>query len=408
MCLYDIIIDSIHVYKYFFKKYQAKQGRYTKKLKKNDIRIENLNKSFDGEKVLNNINLTINDGEFFTILGPSGCGKTTLLRMIAGFISPDSGAIYLGDKNIVNLPPNKRNVNTIFQKYALFPHLTVYENVAFTMRIKRFPENQIKSEVSKYIDLVGLQDHINKKPNQLSGGQQQRVSIARALINKPGVLLLDEPLSALDAKLRQNLLIELDNIHDEVGITFIFITHDQQEALSISDRIAVMNEGNILQVGTPVEVYEAPVNSFVADFLGDNNFFEGEIVSIIDDTFARLKNPILGEITIEMDKKVNIGDYVRVSIRPEKLKLSKAMPGHSIKNPNILKVYVHEVIYSGFQSKYFVWINNNKEMPFKIFKQHAIYFDEEDEEVVWWDEEAYIYWDADDGFLVEVIQNEGR
>ena len=215
---------------------------------KKDIKIENINKSYDGVQVLKNINLTIQDGEFFSILGPSGCGKTTLLRMIAGFIEPDSGAIYLGDEDLTSLPPNKRNVNTIFQKYALFPHLTVYENVAFPLRIRKIDEATIDTEVKKFVKMVGLSEHINKMPNQLSGGQQQRVSIARALINKPGVLLLDEPLSALDAKLRQNLLIELDNIHDEVGITFIFITHDQQEALSISDRIAIMNEGRFYKL----------------------------------------------------------------------------------------------------------------------------------------------------------------
>ncbi len=363
---------------------------------KKDIKIENINKSYDGVQVLKNINLTIQDGEFFSILGPSGCGKTTLLRMIAGFIEPASGAIYLGDENLTSLPPNKRNVNTIFQKYALFPHLTVYrmiagfiepasgaiylgdenltslppnkrnvntifqkyalfphltvyENVAFPLRIRKVDEATIDTEVKKFVKMVGLSEHINKMPNQLSGGQQQRVSIARALINKPGVLLLDEPLSALDAKLRQNLLIELDNIHEEVGITFIFITHDQQEALSISDRIAIMNEGNniheevgitfifithdqqealsisdriaimnegkVLQVGTPAEVYEAPADAFVADFIGENNFFEGEVIEVKDKEYAVLKNDKLGELIFETDKPVKVGDFVQVSIR---------------------------------------------------------------------------------------------
>lgn len=372
---------------------------------KKDIRIENINKSFDGIQVLKNINLEIKDGEIFSILGPSGCGKTTLLRMIAGFTEPDSGVIYLGDENITNIAPNKRNVNTIFQKYALFPHLTVYENVAFPLRLKKVDNKIIDKEVKKFVKLVGLEAHINKMPNQLSGGQQQRVAIARALINKPGVLLLDEPLSALDAKLRQNLLIELDLIHEEVGITFIFITHDQQEALSISDRVAVMNKGEILQVGTPTEVYEAPADLFVADFIGENNFFEGEVTEILDEEFAKLKNENLGELVFEMDKKVKIGDKVRVSIRPEKIKLSKNIPTAVNENEkiNILKVYVNEVIYSGFQSKYFVFINNNKDLGFKVFKQHSVYFDDNDKETIWWDEEAYIAWDADDGFLVEVI-----
>lgn len=270
--------------------------------------------------------MDIKDGEIFSILGPSGCGKTTLLRMIAGFTEPDGGVIYLGDEDITKLPPNKRNVNTIFQKYALFPHLTVYENVAFPLRLKKIDDATIDSEVKKFVKLVGLSEHINKMPNQLSGGQQQRVSIARALINKPGLLLLDEPLSALDAKLRQNLLIELDLIHEEVGITFIFITHDQQEALSISDRIAVMNKGEILQVGTPAEVYESPADSFVADFIGENNFFEGTVTEIMDKEFAKLYNEKLGSLVFEMDKPVKVGDRVKVSIRPEKIKLSKTMP----------------------------------------------------------------------------------
>lgn len=371
-----------------------------------DISLRNIVKSFDGVKVLKNINLDIKDGEIFSILGPSGCGKTTLLRMIAGFTDPDEGVIYLGNQDITKLPPNERNVNTIFQKYALFPHLSVYENVAFPLKLKKVNKDIIDKEVKKFIKLVGLSEHIDKMPNQLSGGQQQRVSIARALINKPGVLLLDEPLSALDAKLRQNLLIELDLIHEEVGITFIFITHDQQEALSISDRIAVMNQGEILQIGTPAEVYESPADAFVADFIGENNFFDGTVTEVLNETFARLHNNELGDLVFEMDKPVKVGDRVKVSIRPEKIKLYKNMPTIANEMVNVLKVYVNEVIYSGFQSKYFVFLNNNKELPFKVFKQHAVYFDDNDEDVVWWDEDAYIAWDADDGFLVEVISDE--
>lgn len=371
-----------------------------------DISLRNIVKSFDGVKVLKNINLDIKDGEIFSILGPSGCGKTTLLRMIAGFTDPDEGVIYLGNQDITKLPPNERNVNTIFQKYALFPHLSVYENVAFPLKLKKVNKDIIDKEVKKFIKLVGLSEHIDKMPNQLSGGQQQRVSIARALINKPGVLLLDEPLSALDAKLRQNLLIELDLIHEEVGITFIFITHDQQEALSISDRIAVMNQGEILQIGTPAEVYESPADAFVADFIGENNFFDGTVTEVLNGTFARLHNNELGDLVFEMDKPVKVGDRVKVSIRPEKIKLYKNMPTIANEMVNVLKVYVNEVIYSGFQSKYFVFLNNNKELPFKVFKQHAVYFDDNDEDVVWWDEDAYIAWDADDGFLVEVISDE--
>lgn len=373
---------------------------------KKDIKIVNINKSFDGVPILKNINLEIEEGEFFTIIGPSGCGKTTLLRMIAGFISPDSGAIYLGDQDIIDLPPNLRNVNTIFQKYALFPHLNVYENVAFSLRIKKIDDKIIDEEVKKYLKLVGLEEHSEKMPNQLSGGQQQRVSIARALINKPGVLLLDEPLSALDAKLRQNLLIELDLIHDEVGITFIFITHDQQEALSISDRIAVMNKGEILQVGTPAEVYEAPANPFVADFLGENNFFSGKVIEIINEELAKIIVDGLGEIIIEQDRKVKIGDKVNISLRPEKIRLSKESLKNKKNTVNSLAVYVDEYIYSGFQSKYYVHLKENKNLKFKIFLQHAAFFDDNDTGAIWWDEDAYISWDAYDGYLVEVVSNE--
>lgn len=377
-------------------------------MEKKDIKIVNINKSFDGVPILKNVNLEIEQGEFFTIIGPSGCGKTTLLRMIAGFISPDSGAIYLGDENIIDLPPNLRNVNTIFQKYALFPHLNVYDNVAFSLRLKKTDEKIVDEEVKKYLKLVGLEEHSKKMPNQLSGGQQQRVSIARALINKPGVLLLDEPLSALDAKLRQNLLIELDLIHDEVGITFIFITHDQQEALSISDRIAVMNKGEILQVGTPAEVYEAPANPFVADFLGENNFFSGRVTEIINDELAKINIEGLGEIITEQDRKVKVGDFVNISLRPEKIRLSKTKLNNTKNTVNSFAVYVDEYIYSGFQSKYYVHLKENEDLKFKIFLQHAAFFDDNDKEAIWWDEDAYISWDAYDSYLVEVVSDEKK
>ena len=376
-------------------------------MEKKDIVIKGLSKSFDGVQVIKNIDLEIKAGEFFSILGPSGCGKTTLLRILAGFIEPDTGTVYLGDKDITNLPPNLRSTNTIFQKYALFPHLTVYENIAFPLRMKKMDSDYIDTEVKKMLKMIDLEEHASKKPNQLSGGQQQRVSIARALVNKPEVLLLDEPLSALDAKLRQNLLIELDNIHEEVGITFIFITHDQQEALSISDRIAIMNKGKVLQVGTPAEVYESPADMFVADFIGENNFIEGEVVSIDSETCATLKHEKLGEIRFEMDREVKVSDRVKVSIRPEKIRVTRKPPKNLGKIHNVVKVYVDEVIYTGFQSKYFVWLNGEKDMLFKAFKQHAIFF-EDDESSVKWDEEAYISWNSEDSYLVEVDANEKR
>ncbi|MDR2471045.1 MAG: ATP-binding cassette domain-containing protein, partial [Treponema sp.] len=206
-----------------------------------DVAIEGVSKSFGDFRALNSVSLAIQKGEFFSLLGPSGCGKTTLLRIIAGFESPDSGAVTFDGRDILPLPPNRRPVNTVFQNYALFPHLSVFENVAFPLRLKKKPGARTGSQVKDYLKLVQLEAHAHKKPNQLSGGQKQRVAIARALISEPGVLLLDEPLSALDAKLRQHMLIELDQIHDKIGITFIYVTHDQQEALSVSDHIAVMD-----------------------------------------------------------------------------------------------------------------------------------------------------------------------
>jgi spermidine/putrescine transport system ATP-binding protein len=249
-------------------------------LKGSDVVIRGVSKSFGDFTVLHDIDIEIKKGEFFSLLGPSGCGKTTLLRIIAGFESPDCGVVTLEGADVLPLSPNRRQVNTVFQNYALFPHLSVFENVAFSLRIKKTPRTEINAKVREYLRLVQLEGHAQKKPNQLSGGQKQRVAIARALINEPRVLLLDEPLSALDAKLRQHMLIELDQIHDKIGITFIYVTHDQQEALSVSDRIAVMNQGDVLQVGTPHEIYESPATDFVARFIGEANLFDAEVVSV--------------------------------------------------------------------------------------------------------------------------------
>ena len=246
------------------------------------LEFEAVSKNFGSVKAVQNVSLGIRKGEFFSLLGPSGCGKTTLLRMVAGFETPDSGRILIDGQDISTLPPNRRKVNTIFQSYALFPHLTVRENVAFGPRVAGWPRRRIDEEVSRLLALTELEDQAAKKPEQISGGQKQRVAIARALINNPDVLLLDEPLAALDLKLRQRMLIELDAIHDKVGITFLYVTHDQGEAMSLSARIAVMTEGRIEQVGPPSEIYEAPRTSFVAAFIGDTNFLEGRVKELVD------------------------------------------------------------------------------------------------------------------------------
>ncbi len=248
-------------------------------MEKEIIRLENVTKTFDGhDEVLRGINLTIKRNEFFTLLGPSGCGKTTMLRIIGGFDKATEGNVFFDGLNINDLPPNKRQLNTVFQKYALFPHLNVFDNVAFGLTIKKVEKSIIKQKVERMLKLVGLSDFASRDVTSLSGGQQQRIAIARALINEPKVLLLDEPLGALDAKLRKEMQTELKKIQKEVGITFIYVTHDQEEALSMSDTVVVMNKGEIEQIGSPTDIYNEPENRFVAKFIGESNIIEGNMI----------------------------------------------------------------------------------------------------------------------------------
>ena len=239
------------------------------------IRLRDLCMAFDNEQVLNYINLYINDKEFLTLLGPSGCGKTTTLRIIGGFAMPTSGDVLFDGVRINDVPPYKRQINTVFQKYALFPHLNVFENIAFGLRMQKLPEAEIKQRVMEMLETVSLKGFEHRRPDALSGGQQQRVAIARALVNRPKVLLLDEPLAALDLKLRKDMQIELKRIQQQVGITFIYVTHDQEEALTMSDTIVVMDKGSIQQIGTPEDIYNEPKNAFVADFIGESNIIDG-------------------------------------------------------------------------------------------------------------------------------------
>src|SRR5579871_1178844 len=252
-----------------------------------NIRLEKIKKSFDGEVILENVSLTIPSGKFFALLGPSGSGKTTLLRLIAGFEQPDQGAIFLGDQDITRMPINERRVNTVFQNYALFPHMNVFENVAYGLKIKKVAPDIIEHKVLKILKAVRLEKHIYKSIHQLSGGQQQRVALARAIVNEPDVLLLDEPLAALDLKLREKMLIELIELQDALKTTFVYVTHDQFEALTVADYMAIMNyDGEIEQVGTPKEIYEFPISSFVAQFVGTTNIIKGIIQ--VNDTEALL------------------------------------------------------------------------------------------------------------------------
>ncbi|MBN1616271.1 MAG: ABC transporter ATP-binding protein [Spirochaetales bacterium] len=369
-----------------------------------DVSIEGVSKSFGTFRALDDANIKINKGEFFSLLGPSGCGKTTLLRIIAGFESPDTGIVSFDGRNIIGIEANKRESNTVFQNYALFPHLSVFENIAFPLRIRKVPETEIRTKVMEYLRLVQLDAHVHKKPNQLSGGQKQRVAIARALINEPSVLLLDEPLSALDAKLRQNLLVELDTIHDQIGITFIYVTHDQSEALSVSDRIAVMNQGKVLQIGTPFEIYESPATEFVAKFIGETNLFDSRVVECVkhqeDEYMVTLDIPELGEhIKVTDYDETQHGQQVSFTVRPEKIRITLEEPKTSGKEINVFKGIVEEPIYSGFQSKFYVKLDNGTMM--KVFKQHQNYL--EDGPEITWKDTVYVSWSANDGYIVEVI-----
>ena len=274
------------------------------------IELKNITKSFDGEVVLDNISLDIYDNEFITLLGPSGCGKTTTLRIIGGFETPDSGDVIFMGEDIKDVPPYKRNVNTVFQRYALFPHLNVFENVAFSLREKKVPKDEIKRKVTEMLTLVALKGFEKRSVTSLSGGQQQRVAIARALVNQPKVLLLDEPLAALDLKLRKDMQVELKNIQKATGITFVFVTHDQEEALSMSDTVVVMSEGRIQQIGTPVDIYNEPTNAFVADFIGESNILDGVMLEDRKVSFA-------GQVFECVDAGFDRREPVDVVVRPE-------------------------------------------------------------------------------------------
>lgn len=285
------------------------------------ISLKDIAVSFDGEEVLKNFNLSIRDGEFVTLLGPSGCGKTTTLRIIGGFVKPDRGDVFFNDVKINDLPPHKREVNTIFQKYALFPHLNVYDNVAFGMRVHGKSEGEVKKTVKEMLNMVNLNGFAHRNVNLLSGGQQQRVAIARALANEPKVLLLDEPLGALDLKLRKDMQVELKKIQQQTGITFVFVTHDQEEALSMSDTVVVMDKGQIQQIGTPQDIYNEPQNAFVADFIGESNILDGVMHEDYRVEFAGHKFQCV-------DRGFQPDEAVDVVIRPEDIDVVEPDASH--------------------------------------------------------------------------------
>jgi spermidine/putrescine transport system ATP-binding protein len=317
-----------------------------------DVKLDHITKRFHEVVAVDDLSLEVERGEFFSMLGPSGCGKTTTLRMIGGFEESSSGTIYLGDADVTGLPPFKRDVNTVFQNYALFPHLTVFENVAFGLRRRKVAGDEIAKQVSDMLALVELPGYEARKPSQLSGGQQQRVALARALINRPKVLLLDEPLGALDLKLRKQMQLELKRIQTEVGITFIYVTHDQEEAMTMSDRIAVMRAGRIEQLGNPEELYERPKTAFVAGFLGVSNLLEGEVEGR-DGDLLTVRMPD-GTLLRAPADGVGTSGPVRIGVRPEKLRIDARAEAGAGDGLNALSGTVLDASYIGVSTQYLV------------------------------------------------------
>jgi spermidine/putrescine transport system ATP-binding protein len=314
-----------------------------------NVKLESLVKRFDDVVAVDDISVEIKPGEFFSLLGPSGCGKTTTLRMVAGFEPPTSGRILLDGSDVGNLPPHRRNVNTVFQSYALFPFLSVAENVAFGMRYKSVPKSEVSTRVREALELVQLGGYDKRRPNQLSGGQQQRVALARALVLRPSVLLLDEPLGALDAKLRRTLQVELGVLQKQVGITFLYVTHDQEEALTMSDRLAVMNHGKIVQVGTPEEVYNEPADAYVADFLGVSNLMDAQVEpGGARQDCCRLR---LGDFVVEAEGgRLDATGAVKLAIRPERIRLHP----HDQSGPNRVPGMVERLVFLGSTTQIFI------------------------------------------------------
>ena len=324
----------------------------------NIIELRHISKVYsdNGFKAVDDFNLEVKRGEFVTFLGPSGCGKTTTLRMIAGFEMPTSGEILLNGEDISQLPANKRPINTVFQRYALFPHMNIYDNIAFGLKLKKLPKEEIRKKVKRVLDIVDLEGFENRKISTLSGGQQQRIAIARALVNEPEILMLDEPLGALDLKMRQEMQIELKHMHDELGITFIYVTHDQEEALTMSDKIVVLSEGRIQQIGTPEDIYNEPQNAFVADFIGESNIFKGIMT-------GHMKVRFCGGEFIGMDD-VPEGTLVDVVVRPEDVIITKPEDG-------IIEGEVVSVIFKGMH--YEVTVESGKyEMVIRTTKCYSV------------------------------------
>ena len=356
------------------------------------IEFRNVTKTFGDFTAVDNLSLKIYEREFFALLGGSGCGKTTMMRMLAGFETPNAGEIFLDGQNLAGVPPYKRPVNMMFQSYALFPHMSVEANVAFGLKQEGMPKDQIAARVEEMLKLVKLQDFAKRKPHQLSGGQRQRVALARSLAKKPKVLLLDEPLGALDRKLREETQFELTDLQYELGMTFLIVTHDQEEAMTMADRIAVMDRGRIIQIATPAEIYELPNSRFVADFIGDINLMECKVTAKEGD-ICRMTSVEFGcEIAVMHPVEAGIGETVWFAIRPEKVRISFDEPASKV---NAVTGEVWDIAYLGDVSIYHTHIANEQTVRATVANRSRVV-----ERPVGWDDKGWLSWDADAGIVL--------
>lgn len=363
---------------------------------KSIVSLMNVEKSFGSNRVVKNLNMEIKEGEFLTMLGPSGCGKTTTLRMIAGFEDTTSGVIKVEGQRVENQEPFERNVNTVFQNYALFPHMTVFENIAYGLKIKKIPKDEIKRRVTEMLEMVQLTGFEKRKPSEMSGGQKQRVAIARALINNPKVLLLDEPLGALDMKLRKQMQVELKRLQRKLKITFIYVTHDQEEALTMSDRIAIMNGGVLEQLGTPEEIYNTPKTKFVADFIGESNIMEG-LVKKMTGKEAVIATEC-GDVTA-LAENFGEDEFIYVCIRPENMKYSKEpIEGFTLQG------VVKEHIFVGNIIKTIVALPNGNEIKINRFAEESIVAEGE-MVYLWWEKDRCVPIKREDDKLVDILES---
>jgi len=356
------------------------------------IQIENVTKKFGEFTAIDNLSLDIYKNEFFSLLGPSGCGKTTLLRMLAGFEDVTNGRILVDGEDMSNIPPHLRPINMMFQSYALFPHMTVEKNIAFGLKQDKLPEDEINQRVEEMLELVELTNFAKRKPNQLSGGQSQRVALARSLAKSPKLLLLDEPLGALDKRLREQTQFELMDIQEKLEVTFVIVTHDQEEAMTVSSRIGVMDSGNLIQVATPTEIYEAPVNKDVADFIGDINLLKGVYKGNNKKGTELLSEDSKSIVFATQEVDAKLEDTMWFAIRPEKLEISKKKPSNNL---NVLKGIVEDIAYGGSFSTYHVKLDNGRIL--KAIRANRV---RTEEHHLTWNDEVYLHWSPDSAVVL--------